>query len=244
MPSPEQNRNAEFGATRWSVVLAAGQSHSPQTADALERLCRAYWYPLYAFVRRQGYREHEAQDLTQEFFSRLLEKRALRFADQNKGKFRSFLLAAMKNFLANEWDRAQALKRGGGQTIISFDEHTAEERYRLEPMDEATPERLYERRWANAVLEQVFNRLREEFDAAGRTGRFDGLKPFLTNEPGAGSYAETAVQLGMSEQGVKSAVHRMRQRFGDLMREEIGQTVADSREIDSELRHLLGVLRS
>lgn len=244
MSAPEQNRSAEFGATRWSLVLAAGQSHSPETADALEKLCRAYWYPLYAFVRRHGYREHEAQDLTQDFFTRLLEKCALRAADQTKGKFHSFLLAAMKNFLANEWDRSQALKRGGGQAIISIDQQTAEERYQLEPMDESTPERLYERRWADAVIGQVLARLRGEFDSAGKTGRYDALKSHLTGERGAVSYAEVALRLGVSEQGVKSAVHRMRQRFGELMREEIGQTVADSRGIESEMRHLLAALRN
>ena len=244
MPAPDQNQTggADFAATRWSMVLLAGQSHSPEAASALEKLCRAYWYPLYAFVRRTGRSEHEAQDLTQEFFYRLIEKRTLRAADQTKGKFRSFLISSMKNFLANEWDRAQAQKRGGGQTHFSLDAETAEERYKLEPAHFETPEKLYEQSWAQSVLEQVFARLRAESEASGKSRRFEELKPFLTAEPDASSYAAVGARLGISESAVKSAVHRLRQRFGELLRDEIGQTVADPREIDQEIRHLAGVL--
>jgi RNA polymerase sigma-70 factor (ECF subfamily) len=233
---------ADFSATRWSVVLLAGQSHSPESADALEKLCRAYWYPLYAFVRRQGQPEHEAQDLTQAFFSRLLEKRAVRGADRSKGKFRSFLLASLKNFLANEWDRAQAQKRGGGQAHFSLDAETAEERYKLEPAHFQTPEKLYEQRWAHTVLEQTLTRLQREFESGGNVRRFELLKPLLTDEPGSGTYADIGSGLGMTEQAVNGAVFRLRRRFREIFREEIADTVANPGEVDDEIRHLFAAL--
>ena len=220
----------------------AGKKDSPEADRALATLCEMYWYPLYAFVRRQGYSSHDAQDLTQGFFARLLQRDDLKGLDPRKGKFRAFLLASLKHFIANEWDRTQTQKRGGGQTIIHLDAKTAEERYALEPVDEMTPERLYERRWADTILQQVFTRLRLESDAAGKSQRFDELRPFLMDEPSADSYAEAANRLGMTESAVKSAAHRMRQRVGELLREEIGHTVADSREIDGEIRCLLAAL--
>lgn len=235
--------DANFTATRWSVVLLAGETQSPDSDYALEKLCQAYWYPLYVFVRRRGHTEHEAQDLTQEFFCRLIERRMLRSVDQRKGKFRSFLLAAMKNFLANEWDRSQAQKRGGGQPHFSLDAETAEERYKLEPVHfDLAPETAYDQRWAQAVIERVMSRLRAEFEAAGKKSRFDELKTFLTAESDAGPYAEVGSRLGLSEQAVKGAVFRLRQRFRELFREEIAQTLADPSELEGEIRHLLASL--
>ena len=180
--STDSSRSAanQFAATRWTVVLAAGQAASPQAGRALEELCRAYWYPLYAYVRRRGYDVHEAEDLTQEFFARLLAKHYLADVDRTKGKFRSFLLASLKHFLANEWDRAHAAKRGGGQPLLSLATRTAETRYRSEPADELDPEKLLERQWALALLDQVLDRLQAESVADGKGEQFDQLKLFLT----------------------------------------------------------------
>lgn len=231
-----------FAATRWTVVLAAAKGRaSPEAADAMAQLCRVYWYPLYAFIRRRGYETHAAEDLTQEFFARLLEKHGLAGIDRAKGKFRAFLLAAVKHFLANERDRAQAQKRGGGRTVIAWEGLDAEARYRLEPAHELTPERLFERRWALAVLDQVLARLQAEFDEGDRTRLFETLKGTLTGGLDV-TYAVIAEQLGMSEVAVKVAVHRLRRRFRDVLREEIAHTVADPAEIDEEIRQLLDCL--
>ena len=231
-----------FATTHWSVVLLAGQSNSAQAADALEKLCRAYWYPLYAFVRRQGYDPHAAQDLTQEFFSRLLARNELESVDRSKGKFRSFLLAAMKHFLANEWNRSQRQKRGGGSAHFSLDVASAEDRYQLDPADELTPENIYERRWAETLIDSVTLRLQGEFAKAGMSRRFDELKVFLLADEEPASYAEIARRLEMSEGAVRTAIYRMRQRYGELFRAEIAQTVSGVPEMEEEIRHFLKVL--
>ena len=229
-----------FAQTRWSIVVTAAEGDPAKARKALEHLCTTYWYPLYAFVRREGHGAHDAQDLTQEFFARLLEKNWLGAVDPQKGKFRSFLLAAMRHFLANEWDRARRLKRGGGQTVLSLDAEDAETRYAIEPADRMTADRIYERRWALTLLEQVLARLRREFAAAGRAALFDGLKGALTGEKVA--YAEIAARLHLNEGAVRVAVHRLRLRYRDLVRAEIAETVAGEEEIDAEVQHLFAAL--
>jgi len=231
-----------FGTTHWSIVLAAGQRESPQAAAALEELCHNYWYPLYACVRRQGYSPEDAQDLTQGFFAQLLARNYLARADPHRGRFRSFLLSGMKRFLCDEWDKSRRLKRGGGQRVVSFDEQAAEERYRLEPPDELTPERLFERAWTAALLERAARRLREEYVGAGKAELYEQLTQFRLDAAEQPAYAEAAAELGLSDSAVKSAIHRLRQRHLQLVREEIAQTVADPAELDEEIRHLLGVI--
>jgi RNA polymerase sigma factor (sigma-70 family) len=234
---------AGFVPTRWTLVLAARRgSLSPTAAQALSELCRIYWYPLYAYIRRRGHEAHEAEDLTQEFFLRLLAKNYLADVDRRKGKFRAFLLAAVKHFLANERDRLQAQKRGGREKIVPLDALRAEDRYRREPAHEATPERLFERQWALAVLEQVLTRLQAEFAAAGKQALFDRLKPLLTVERESIGYAQIAAELGMTEGAVKVAVHRLRRRYRQLLQDEIAQTVATPEEIGEEIRYLLSCL--
>jgi len=228
-----------FEQTRWSVVVAAG-GDSTNARKALAHFCETYWYPLYAFVRREGRGADDAQDLTQEFFARLLEKNWLAGVDRAKGKFRSFLLAAMRHFLANEWDRANRLKRGGGKTILSLDAESAETRYALEPADPMTAERIFERRWALTLLEGVLARLRNEFAAAGRGRLFEEFKPALTGEKVP--YAEIAARLNLNEAAVRVAVHRLRVRYRELLRTEIGETVATDDDIDAEVQHLFAVL--
>jgi RNA polymerase sigma factor (sigma-70 family) len=231
-----------FVTTHWSVVLSAREKDSPQSAAALETLCRAYWYPLYAYVRRQGHSPHDAQDLTQGFFARLLQKDYLKAAAREKGRFRTFLMMALKRFLANEWDRLRAQKRGGGQAVMSLDTESAEERYRIEPAEGATADRIFERRWALTLLDQTMARLREEFTAAGKVEEFAHLKECLTADRGEISYAAVAGKLGQSEATARVAVHRLRKRFRELFREEIAQTVSSAEEIEGEVRYLMGVL--
>ena len=232
-----------FATTHWSVVLAAGlDSPSPEANGALAELCRTYWYPLYAFVRRKGHSPHDAQDLTQAFFARLLEKNYVAQADRERGRFRTFLLAALTHFLADEWDKARRLKRGGGREIISFDAATAEERYGLEPIDQLDAAKLYERRWVTTLFDKVLARLEAEFHDLGKGRSFDPLKGSLLAEETGLSYAELGTQLGMSEDAVKQAVHRMRRRYRELFREEIAQTVAGPGEVEDELKHLFAVL--
>src|SRR2546430_7258053 len=233
-----------FATTHWSVVLAANQQTSPQGTEALEKLCRAYWYPLYAFIRRCGYDSHGAQDLTQGFFTRLLEKNYLAQADRQKGRFRSFLLAALKHFLSDEQDKARAQKRGGGQALISLDEQTAEGRYRLEPADVMSAEKLFERRWALTLLEQARSRLREEYVAAGKAEFYNQVKILEGEEKSRVTYAELAARLGTTESAIKSAVPRLRRRYAELVREEIAHTVNNPNEIDVEIRHLIAVISS
>ncbi len=225
------------------MVKAAG-SDTAAVSEALEKLCRTYWYPLYAYVRRRGYSATDAQDLTQEFFARLLERNWLRRAEQQRGKFRSFLLSAMNHFLCDEWDKARAQKRGGGAAPIPLQVDTAETRYGHEPADYATPEQIYERRWALALLEEVLRRLRVEHEERGRTELFALLHPCLVGSRAAQPYAELANKLGLTEGAVKAAVHRLRQRYRELLLEEIAQTVAQPGEVDEELRHLFNVVAS
>ncbi len=204
----------------------------------MERLCRTYWYPLYVFVRRKGYNHEDASDLTQSFFARFLEKRYLKSVDASLGKFRTFLLTSMTHFLANEWDKSQAQKRGSGQRLISFDDANAEERYQLEPVEHTTPETLFERRWAQTVMGVVLERLAAETE----TKRFEVLKRFLLEDKGSVSYDDAAAQLGMSVAAVTSAIYRMRARFGALLVEEVSNTVDAPEAVESELRHLLTAL--
>ena len=227
-----------FPATRWSIVALSAHRDNRQARTALAELCQIYWYPLYAFVRRRGHTPHEAEDLTQSFFALLLEKRWLDDVDRDRGRFRAFLLAAIKHFLANERDKALAQKRGGGQALISLDAGDAEARYRREPADPLTPEKLFARRWAETLLAQVLSGLEDEFAAAGRAAQFAALKPFLTVERGAISHAEAAARLGTTEAAAKVAVHRLRRRYRDRLRAEIAQTVTGPEEVDEELRAL------
>ena len=234
-----------FNTTHWSVVLAAGETAVPGGAAALEQLCRAYWYPLYAFVRRQGHDSHEAQDLTQEFLSRLLEGNALGSAHPDKGRFRSFLIASLNHFLANEWKHSQRQKRGGSHTQFSLDEETAEDRFRHEPADTFTPEKAFERRWAETLLQGVLDRLRDEWEgkaAGAATCRFDDVKPFLLDGKEAAPFADAARHLGITEASLKWAVHKLRKRYAELFREEIAHTVSSADEMDDEIRHLFLVM--
>jgi DNA-directed RNA polymerase specialized sigma24 family protein len=233
-----------FVTTHWSVVLTAKQNPSAEADAALERLCRTYWWPLYAFVRRRGYEAHDAQDLTQEFFARLLAKDFLRAVDRSKGKFRSFLLASLEHFLAKEWRRANTQKRGGEFTFISTDAGSAEEQYLQVPASNLSPEQLFEKQWAITMLDYTVACLREEFVAAGKQTQFEAIKIFLTGEKQAQSYAELAAKLEATEAALKMAVSRMRQRYGELLRAEIANTVTSPEDVDGELHALMGALSS
>ena len=235
---------AQFAPTRWTLVLTARAADSPAAAKALAELCQLYWYPLYAYVRRRGYAPHDAQDLTQEFFARLLEKDYLLAADRQRGKLRSFLLVALNHFLAKERRRANAQKRGGGQVPLSLDFAAGEARYTLEPAHDLTPEKIYERRWAMTVLDRAVARLEAEFDAAGKRAHFDRLKDFLAGGEAATSYAQVAADLGLTEGAVKVAVHRLRRRCRELLQAEIAETVADPGAVEEELRQLVAALTS
>lgn len=234
---------AHFVTTHWSVVVTAGQAQTDEAFHALEQLCRAYWYPLFAYVRRRGYSEEEAKDLTQAFFAQVIDRKYLADARPERGRFRTFLLTSLHHFLANDWHRSQTQRRGGGLEFVSLDYAHDQEQRGIDPGHELTPERLYEQRWAEAVLGRVLERLRGEFDGAN-VRRFDVLKRFLVEDKGASSYAAAAGELRMTEAAVKSAIHRLRQRWRELMREEIAQTLnaATGREIDEEIRYLIGVL--
>jgi len=231
-----------FATTHWSVVLTAQRTDTTRAQAALARLCQTYWYPLYAFVRRLGHNPHDAQDLTQEFFARLLAKNYLAGVAPEKGNFRSFLLASLKHFLANEWDRAHAAKRGGGQTIISLDDTDAENRYRLEPVDNMTADKLFDRRWVMTLLEQVMARLRSEYAQNEDADLYERLKDCLGGSRASAPYARLAADLRMTEGAVKVAVHRLRARYRELLREEIAQTVTTQGEVDEEIRHLFSLL--
>jgi len=233
---------ADFRTTHWTLVLKAGRQESSSADEALASLCRAYWYPLYAFVRRRGYDPAEAQDLTQEFFARLIEKRSLTVVERGRGQFRSFLLAALAHFLDNEWDKSQAVKRGGGCSIVSLDEQDAEDRYVHEPFHELTAEKLYERRWAITLLDRVVAALKSEFTASGEAAVFDALHAYLTETKATESYKDLAPKLGLTEGALRVKAHRMRRRFGELLRAEIAHTVSQPEEIDEEIRHLYAVL--
>ena len=231
-----------FVTTHWSVVVSAGQSDSTRAQTALAKLCETYWYPLYAYVRRRGYSPEDAQDLTQEFFARLLARNWVGDADPLKGRFRTFLLTAMNHFLADEWDRLKAQKRGGGQRVLPLEVQTAESRFQSEPPDPLTPEKIYERRWAQTLLETVFEQLRQAYEAEGKAALFAELKGSLTQARAAVPYPELTGRLKLSEGALRVAVHRLRQRYRELLRAEIAHTVTEPGEVEEELRYLFRVL--
>jgi RNA polymerase sigma factor (sigma-70 family) len=233
---------AAFATTHWSVVSRAADSRSPESAEALEVLCRSYWPPLYAYVRRRGRDVHDAQDVVQEFLRRLLEQKDLGHVDSHKGKFRSFLLASMNHFLANEWNRSQTQKRGGGRIIFSLDQALLDGVPGVEPFSTATPEKEFEARWAEAVIKRVLEQLRLEWERRYQARHFDDFKVFLMEERGAAPFAEAAARLGISESALKSIVHRLRKRYRELFREEIAHTVSSPEEIDEEIRFLFAAL--
>jgi RNA polymerase sigma-70 factor (ECF subfamily) len=242
MPTPASSHGADFAATRWTLVLSAARgSQTPHAAAAMAELCGIYWYPLYAFIRRRGHAAPEAEDLTQEFFARLLEKHFLDSADREKGRFRTFLLMAVKRFLANEYDHTQTQKQGGGQSLVRLEGLEPETRYRLEPADTLTPERLFEQQWALTLLDQVLARLQAEMTGAGKAALFESLKTHLAGKRDE-SYAATAAKLGMSLGAFKVAVHRLRRRYRELLQEEIAQTVDGPAEIEDEIRYLFNCL--
>ncbi len=230
-----------FLTTRWSMVLTARDKVSPGAAGALESLCQAYWYPLYVFVRRQGHPAHDAQDLTQEFFARLLEKDYLQSAARDKGRFRTFLVVAMKRFLCNEWDRLRTQKRGGALLHVSLDAGLAESRYRDEAA-EMPADQVFERRWALTLLEQAMARLRADYEESGRQAEFGHLKQHLTAARGEVSYRDIATELQMTEGAARVALHRLRKRFRAIFREEIAGTVSSPGEVDEEMRYVVSVL--
>lgn len=239
---PSAIQPQKFSTTRWSVVLHAGRNDTPNARAALEQLCRTYWYPLYSHVRRHGHAAHQAEDLTQEFFARLLEKQTLGLADPERGRFRSFILTALDHFLADERDKARALKRGGGAELLSLDLAAAERRYDLEPTDGSAPDRAFDRQWAMTLLETVLHRLEQEYRHAGKAAVFASLKETLTGTRESQPYGELAAQLGMNEGAVKVTVHRLRQRYRVYLREEIAHTVSSPEEAGEEMRHLFRTL--
>jgi RNA polymerase sigma factor (sigma-70 family) len=232
-----------FATTHWSVVLTA-QSESPAAHEALEKLCRTYWRPIYAFLRRQGVGPEEAEDITQGFFAQLLERRKFNALRKEKGRLRSFLLGALKYFLADERRRAMAIKRGEGQRLIPLEDFRADDRVEMEPADPVTAEMIYERRWALTVLEQVLERLKDEYRTAGNAALFDSLKQLLPDDPDSPSQVKIATQLGMTENALRQAFYRFRQRYQWLLREEIAHTVATPGDIEDELRHLIAALEA
>jgi DNA-directed RNA polymerase specialized sigma24 family protein len=248
MPMPEQKLSSmqagpgDFCSTHWSVVLRAGQSDSRLAEAALEDLCQGYWYPIYSFVRRRGYSPEDAQDLTQEFFSHLLADRGLATVHPAKGRFRSFLLASLKNLLANEWNRARTQKRGSGVPLFSLDEKSAEDHFQLEPPDNTTPETLFERRWAETLLERVLLRVRAEWNERDKQQRFDSLKAFLTDRRGEVPFAEMAAKLGTTVPALRSVVHKLREVYRRVFLDEIAQTVEGPGEIEDEVRRLFAAL--
>src|SRR5437667_1881708 len=235
---------SSFATTHWSLVLSAGRPASPASAAALSTLCQRYWYPLYVYVRRTIRDIDEARDLTQEFFARLLEKNTLAHADPERGRFRSFLLTALKHFLINEWEKGQAQKRGGGRTTLALDFEAKDSTFSLEPSHAWTPERLYERQWALTLLDQVLAQLRQEYTAAGKGQLFETLKTCLAGENSTATYADVARPLGMTEGAVKVAAHRLRKRYRELLRQEVAQTVADENEVEDEMRSLFRSLEA
>jgi RNA polymerase sigma factor (sigma-70 family) len=238
-----ENGAAVFATTHWSVVLEA-QGKSPAAQEALEKLCRTYWRPVYGFIRRQGAGLEEAEDLTQGFFALLLERRDFDAVRKEKGRLRSYLLTSVKHFLASQQRRALAVKRGKGQRLVPLEGLSANERIEIEPADSLSADRLYERRWALTLMEQVLRRLKDEYDIGGNAALFDCLKQLLPDEPGAPSRAEIAARLDMTENAVRQALHRFRHRYQILLREEISHTVAIASDIEDELRHLIAVLRA
>jgi len=237
-----RDRAVNFTATHWSVVLAAGEATSPQASAALEELCKTYWYPLYAFVRRNGHSPEDSQDLVQEFFARFLQRRSVRLADRSRGRFRTFLLTSLKHFLINEWSKANREKRGGGQRVISLDAAATETRFRAEPADHQTPEKAFARRWALLVLGRVLDQLQAECAAKERGPVFEELKMFLTGEEDGCGYVEIASRLGTTEGNLKVTVHRLRRRYRDLLRQEVAMTVQGPEAVDAEIRDLIAAI--
>jgi len=233
---------AAFNTTHWSVVLALSQGDSARAREAMASLCRTYWYPLYAYVRRRGYSAPDAQDLTQAFFARLLAHDSLANATPKLGRFRTFILTAMQRFLASEWKQEHAQKRGGGQELLSLDWVAAAERFDLEPATHASPDKLFEKQWAVTLLDDVLKRLEKEYQNDNKTKLFAALKQTLLGQRESQPYAELAGRLGLSEGAIKVAVHRLRKRYRELVREQIAGTVEDPREIEAELRHLFQAL--
>ena len=238
-----QNGGIAFATTHWSVVLTA-QGESPAAREALEKLCRTYWRPVYSFIRRQGIGPEQAEDLTQGFFALLLERRDFDAVRKEKGRLRSYLLTSLKHFLASERRREMTLKRGKGQRLVPLEELNEIERNQMEPADPLSADRLYERRWALTLMEEVLRRLKEEYCIAGNAALFDSLKQLLPDEPGAQSRADIAMQLGMTDNALRQAFHRFRHRYQFLLRDEISHTVAVASDVEDELRHLIAVLRT
>jgi len=241
--STPQERATRFTITRWSLILRASRPGSPEAAEALEILCRTYWYPVYAYVRSRKYGPEDAQDLVQEFFAQLLEKNWLAGIEPEAGRFRCFLLTAVKHFLLNEYDRRTALIRGGGQLVLSIDEQLAEGRYTQEPVTNETPEKIFDRRWALTVLDQALANLRSELIDAGKGKEFGLLGQFLSREAEPGDYGHIARQLGLSGSAVAVAVHRLRQRYREVLRECVANTMSEPLHVDEELRQLIAALR-
>lgn len=235
---PSASKGADFRTTHWSLVLAAGDDDSSGAVSALEQLCRTYWYPIYVYVRREGHAPHDAQDLTQDFFARLLRLKSLEAVSPHKGKFRTFLLASLKHFLFNAREAAGAAKRGGGQAIISLDALEAEQRFQLEPLNEDSPEVLFDRRWMLTLLKQALAGVQCEYAAAGKAQQFEALKEFLQGPAEEGDYDRAGSALGLNPGAVAVAVHRLRQRYRDRLRVEIAQTVSSPEELADEMRQL------
>ncbi len=229
-----------FATTHWTVVLAAGKRHTPQSDGVLEELCRTYWFPLYAYVRRRGYTKEDAEDLTQAFFARFLAKNYLAGLSAERGRFRAFLLASLKHFLINEWKKTQRLKRGGGETPLSLDWQTADTKFQVANTAEPSPDKAFDREWALALLAKVIERLQKECEADGKAKLFEQLKIFLTAGKDGTAQAEVAKALGMEEGAVRVAIHRLRKRYRQLLRDEIAQTLADAADVDEEMRALFG----
>lgn len=232
-----------FATTHWSVVVEARQDDSGKSRLALELLCNAYWYPLYAYVRRRGYSVQDAEDLTQEFFTRLLEKKYLDAVDRKRGKFRTFLLSSLENFLAKEWRASQRLKRGGGRVFLSIDQWDPEKRYEVEPVDRITPEELFERRWATSVLNQAMDQLKIELESRNKLPLFEALRHSIACDRNDRPHAELAMELNMSESALNATIHRLRKRYGALLREQVAQTVCQKDQVEEEIRHLLAALK-
>jgi DNA-directed RNA polymerase specialized sigma24 family protein len=241
-PESAAHTAAQFATTHWSVVLAAGDSASPESRGALEDLCRTYWYPLYACIRRDGYSPADAEDLTQEFFARLLTRDDLGQVDPGKGKFRSFLLACLRHFLSDHRDRASALKRGGGVRFVTFDAQGAEERYHLEARAALDPQTAFDREWGMTLLAQALSRLRREYVAAGKDRLYERLKAYASAEMDATACAQAAAELALTESATKGALQRLRQHYRELIRMEIAQTVSSPSQIDEEIRYLIGII--
>jgi RNA polymerase sigma-70 factor (ECF subfamily) len=233
---------SNFQTTQWSVVAAASETDSAAAQAALETLCEAYWYPLYVYARRRGLNEDDARDVTQGFFAKLLEKNWVADADPERGRFRTFMLTALKHYMSDEWDRQRAQKRGGGESPLSLDFDTAEHGFKLELPDERTPEDVYDACWADTLMQRARARLRREMLEPGKEDRFERLEGFVTGEGKEVPYKDVAEELGLSESAVKVAVYRMRRRFGEILRAEVADTVRDPTDVETEVRHLVAML--